>query len=187
MMSHRLFAGAAAAVVLLAGSVLAENNLKSGPQVAETVPGPFYPLNINGPTAGQKACLFCRNGANPVAMVFAREATPDVVSLIKKLDKATAENSDAKMGSFVVFCSDSEGLDKQLKDVVEKEGLKNIVLSVDSPTGPEGYNVAKDSEVTVVLYTNRKVKANYAFKKGEFKEECIKNVLSDVSKIIPQK
>ena len=32
-------------------------DLKSGPQVGENIPGPFHPLNVTGPTAGQKACL----------------------------------------------------------------------------------------------------------------------------------
>jgi hypothetical protein len=43
--------------VLLAGSVLAADDaLKSGPQVGQTIPGPFNPLNVTGPNAGEKAC-----------------------------------------------------------------------------------------------------------------------------------
>ena len=54
--------------------VQAGESLKSGPQVGEVArPKPFLPLNINGPTPNQKECLVCRNGNNPVAMIFARE------------------------------------------------------------------------------------------------------------------
>jgi hypothetical protein len=43
--------------VLLAGSVLAADDaLKSGPQVGQNIPGPFNPLNVTGPSAGEKAC-----------------------------------------------------------------------------------------------------------------------------------
>src|SRR5947209_10168587 len=111
---------AALALAISAGRVLAENPIVSGPQVEKNVPGPFYPLNINGSAAGQKHCLFCENGLNPVAMVFARQVTPEVEALVKSLDKETAKHSDAKMGSFVVFLSDNDSLEKQLKDMVKK-------------------------------------------------------------------
>src|SRR5215831_9932157 len=99
-------------------------------------------------------------------MIFAREVSDPLTSLVKKIDAATAKNSDCRMGSFVVFCSDDEGLEKKLKDLSEKEKLKKIVLAIDNPAGPRGYNVAKDSDVTVVLYTRQNVKVNHAFKKG---------------------
>lgn len=42
-------------VVLLAGAVLA-GELKSGPQVGDSVT-PFHPLNVTGKAAGKKNCL----------------------------------------------------------------------------------------------------------------------------------
>ncbi len=184
-----LVASAALLALVLAGTTPAEDKqpLKSGPQVSEELAGPFHVLNINGPTAGQKQCLYCRNGENPVAMVFAREVTPETTKLIKKLDACTMKNKDAHMGSFVVFCSDADGLEQQLKDMVAKENLKEIVLSIDQPAGPKGYKVAKDADVTVVLYTDKVVKANYAFKKGELKDQDIDAVVKDVARILPAK
>jgi len=164
--------------------VLADDKLVSGPQVDKKVPGPFKPLNVNGADAGEKVCQFCKNGDNPVAMVFAREATPEVTALIKKLEAAVAKNAEAKMGSFVVFCSDAEGLEKQLQGLAKKESLKNVILTIDSPSGPDGYAVAKDADVTVVLYVGRVVKANYAFKKGELKDKNIDAIISDLPKIL---
>ena len=46
------------ALGLVVGVALAADTVKSGPQVGKPVPGPFHPLNINGETAGEKACLF---------------------------------------------------------------------------------------------------------------------------------
>jgi hypothetical protein len=127
------------------------------------------------------------NGGNPVAMIFAREISDNLTSLVKKIDEATAKNSDAHMGSFVVFCNDEEGLDKKLKDLADKEGIKHTVLTIDNPAGPKAYNVAKNADVTVVLYNRRNVKANYAFKKGEMKEGDVEKIVGDVKKIVPDK
>jgi hypothetical protein len=120
-------------------------------------------------------------------MIFAREISDDLTSLVKKIDDATDQHSDCRMGSFVVFCSDEEGLENKLKTLADKKKLKHIVLTIDNPAGPKSYEIAKDADVTVVLYTNQKVKANYAFKKGELKTADIDKIVSDVSKILPEK
>ena len=64
--------------VLCAALVLAATAaepLASGPQAGQKIPGPFKPLHATGPDAGQQVCLVCKNGANPVAMVFARNVS----------------------------------------------------------------------------------------------------------------
>src|SRR5438876_12362925 len=117
-------------------------------------------------------------------MIFAREISGPLTSLVKKIDAATVKNSPASMGSFVVFLSDDESLEKTLKDLAKHEQLKETVLSIDNPSGPRGYNLAKDADVTVVLYTNKNVKANYAFRKGELKEADVNTIVADLSKIL---
>jgi hypothetical protein len=175
------------AALLVVGTVTADNQEKivSGPQIDQKVPGPFHPLNVTGEKAGEKFCLYCVNGENPVAMIFAREPSPALATLIKKIDAATEKNKSQEMGSFVVFLSDKEGLDKDLKSMAHEAGLKKIVLAIDNPAGPEKYKVSKDADVTVVLYNERVVKANYAFKKGQLKEKDIEKIVSAVSKIVP--
>lgn len=173
------------AVVFAATLALAEDakSVKSGPQVGEDLAGPFHPLNLTGSKAGEKACLYCSNGANPVAMVFAREATPELAKLLKKIDGCVEKNADCKMGSFVVFCSDEDGLEAKAKKLAKDNDLKNVVLSIDNPAGPKGYKVNKDADITIVLYKDRNVKANYTFKKGEFKDKDIETILEATSKI----
>ena len=179
--------GMSLAGALLVGAVFAAETVKSGPQLNEDVPGPFHPYNVTGKAAGKKNCLYCQNGANPVAVVFAREVTPEVTKLIKKLDDCTAKNGECKMGSYVVFLSDKEGLDKELKELADKENLKNIVLSIDNPAGSEEYKIGKDADVTVLLYTKHTVKSNHAFKKGELKDGDIEAIVKEVPKILPEK
>jgi hypothetical protein len=172
-------------VLLFAGVTYAEKpSVTSGPQVGEELAGPFHPLNVNGKSAGKKNCLYCENGSNPVAMVFARECSPELTKLIKKLDACCEKHTDAKMGSFVVFCSNAEGLEDKLKGVAKDADLKKVVLSIDNPAGPDKYNVSRDADVTVVLYTNRTVKANFAFKKGELKDKDVDTSLTSVPKIL---
>jgi hypothetical protein len=120
-------------------------------------------------------------------MIFAREISDPLTSLVKKVDETTGKHQAARMGSFVVFCNDAEGLEKRLKVVAEKEALKNIVLAIDNPAGPAEFKVAKQADVTVVLYVELKVVANYAFAKGELKDGDIEKIIADVPKILPKK
>ena len=119
-------------------------------------------------------------------MIFAREVSDPLTSLVKKIDEATAKNSSANMASFVVFLNDDEKLQKQLKELAKTENIKHTTLTVDNPAGPSGYDIAKDADVTVVLYTKKVVKANYAFKKGELKAGDVDKIVADVSKILPE-
>jgi hypothetical protein len=110
-----------------------------------------------------------------------------LTSLVKKIDEATEKNRNARMGSFVVFCSDEEGLKKKLEDLAEKEHIKRTILTIDNPAGPEGYDIAKDADVTVLLYVGQKVKVNHAYKKGELTESEINRILSELPKILEKK
>jgi hypothetical protein len=124
------------------------------------------------------------NGAKPVAVVFARDMSAPVTSLVKKIDAATAKHSKEKMASFAVFLSDEENLEKKLKAFAEKEKVDKCALTIDNPSGPEPYKIAKDADVTVLLYVNKNVKANFAFKKGELNDAAIAKVLKDLPKIL---
>jgi hypothetical protein len=180
-MKKHLIAGLVLA--LCAGTIVAADAVKSGPQNGESVPGPFLPLNINGEKAGEKNCLYCQFGQAPVAMVFAREVTPELKALVKKLDACNEKNKSTSMGTCVIFCSDDKNLEKQLKDVVKETKLKNCVLSIDNPAGPEKYNIAKDADMTILIYKDRKVASNLTYKKGEFKEKDIEKVVTELSSI----
>ena len=112
-------------------------------------------------------------------MIFARDITGPLTSLVKKIDAINAKNTS--IGSFVVFLSDEEKLADNVKDLSKKEGLKKIVLTIDNPAGPQGYHVAKDADVTVVLYDKRNVKSNFAFRKGELNDAAVEKVVSAVT------
>ena len=142
-------------------------------------------LAVGAEEVAQAACCVrsLQNGNNPVAMIFARELTPEVTKLIKRVDECTAKHGDCSMGSFVVFLSDAEGLEAKLKAMANEQGLKKCVLSIDNPAGPKGYNVSEKADITVVLYKERKVEANYSFSKGELKSNDVEKIISEFKKI----
>jgi hypothetical protein len=120
-------------------------------------------------------------------MIFAREISDNLTSLVKKIDAATVSNSKAHMGSFVVFLNDDEGFTKKLTEVAKKEGLKECVLTVDTnKAGPTGYDIAKDADITVVLYNRRTVQSNHSFRRGELNPQAIDRIVADISKILPE-
>ena len=189
MKLFRLAAGIAASVLVASTAFAA--SLVSGPQVDSKVPGAFEPYNVTGEAAGQKNCLVCQNGENPVVMIFARQVTPELTRLLKRVDQVTGKHKDAEMGSFVVFVGGDKGLETQLKDMARDQELKNIVLAIwsdaDQPAGPKKYRVNPDADVTVVLYTDLMVKANHAYDKGELTDKDIDAITGEVAKILPQK
>ena len=186
-MIRKLFASTAVVALVAGFSVAKDAEVTSGPQVGEKLPGPFTPLNINGKSAGEKHCLYCENGDNPVVMIFARNCEcPMTAALIKKVEACCAKNDDCQLGAFVVFCTDDSTAEAKLKAMADKENLKKVVLSTEGAAGPAKYKFAKDADVTVVLYTKREVKANHSFKAGELKDESIEKILADVKKIAPE-
>jgi hypothetical protein len=160
-------------------------DFKSGPQTGEKVPGPFHPLNINGEYAGKKNCLYCLAGDDPTVAIFARSPNDPVLQkLIVAIDEATMKYAKAEMNSFAVFCSTDEKMEAKLKDLAEKTKLKKLVLAIESDTGPEKYNINKDADLTILLYKERVVAANYTFEKGKLSEKDVDAILVGIEKLV---
>lgn len=169
---------------LLSSGLVMAGSVTSGPQVGDKVPGPFKPLNVTGTEAGQAACQYCKNGARPVAVIFAKEMTPALAQLIKKIDTATATNKAAGLGSYVVVCSEAAGVDRQLLAVAQQAAIQNTVLTVYKSGGPEKYHISPEVDVTVLLYNHFTVKANHAFKNAELTEAAVNAVIADLGKML---
>jgi len=105
-----------------------------------------------------------------------------LTSLVKKLD---AEGANG-LKSFVVYLNDDEKMPDQLKEYAAKIGLKNTILAVDNVTGPPGWTIAKDADVTVVLYNKRVVEANHAFADGKLDAKGVAKILADLPKVLPK-
>ena len=107
-----------------------------------------------------------------------------MTGLVKKVDEATRKNRKVEMGSFVIFLDKSDEMEKKVKELGEKQDLKETVLALDNPAGPNGYKIAKEASVTILLYTGRKVKANFAYEKGKLTVAEVEKVLKELPKIL---
>jgi len=126
-----------------------------------------------------------------VVAIFTRELTDDLTSLVKWIDGMVGKNQGEKMAAFVVLLSDDPDADeKRLKALAAKEKIVNTPLTVlEGVAGPPKYKLAKDAEVTVLMWTGKAcdVKVNHAFRKGELKADAIRNVVLDSFEILGKK
>jgi hypothetical protein len=109
-----------------------------------------------------------------------------LTSLVKKIDEATAKNKKKEMGSFVIFLDKSDENEKKVKAFGDKVGVKETVLALDNPAGPKGYNIAKEANVTVLLYVDRKVMANFVFEKGKLTAAEVDKIMKEGPKILEE-
>jgi hypothetical protein len=118
-------------------------------------------------------------GNSPVAAVFAREITPGLTSLVKKLEQAV-EAGSPKTKAFVVLMTDDDKAESKLKDLAKAEKIDKVLLTIDNPAGPKSLKIAKDADVTVVLYTHKTVKKTLTFEKGKLNDKAADEVAAAV-------
>src|SRR5262245_56863757 len=99
-------------------------------------------------------------------MIYAREISDPLTGLVKKMDEAISQYSKQKPGSFVVFCNDDPAFRSKLEELAVREKIRHVPFAIENAEGPACYRISRDAEVTVILYRNKTVKANYAFRKG---------------------
>lgn len=191
-MMKNLYLLGLAAVIACATSLSAEEaakQLKSGPQTGDSI-GAFYVTKLcgaaeDGVDEGKNLCYRCRNGSRPQVIVFTRSADPKVAQLVKKLDKAIAENEDSQLRVFVNFMGeDKEDVIDSAKKFAAKSKAKNVpfVLPNEFENGPDNYGINAKADITVVMASETKVKANYAV--ANAKELNVDAVVANLSKIL---
>ena len=118
--------------------------------------------------------------------VFTRKITDDLTSLVKQIDGVVAKNKEKKMCAFVVLLSDEADADEaKLKELATKHDIKTTPLTVfEGVAGPPNYKIAKDADVTVLMWQRQKVTVNHAFRKDELDKKAIAAVVADTSKIL---
>jgi len=172
----------ALAVGLLSAVALAGDAPKSGLQVGDSAT-PFDVQDVTGPNKGTTLCYRCQYGSSPVVCVFTRSTGEPLAKLVKALDAEVAKNPELR--TFVVaLTDDADATSKTLKAMAAAEKVKSVPLTViEGPAGPPDYKIAKDADVTVMMWENGEVKANHAFAKGQLDAKAIAAVAKDVSKI----
>ena len=90
------------------------------------------------------------------------------------------------MRSFVVLLTDDpDEAEAQLKAFAKKHDIKAMPLTIfDGIAGPQGYNIAKEAEVTVNMWVGKTAKVNHAFAKGKLNKKSIAKIVKDTSEIL---
>ncbi len=154
-------------------------------------PGPYSFLVATGPQRGQQTCYICEQHENnkPAAVVFARNLSDPLAKLLGKLEEAGAVPA-AKDSGYKVWCTqlaEKADLDALAK-WAQKQGLKTVpVGAFEDADGPPSYKLAKDADVTVMLFTKQKVVANFAFRAGELTDKQIDEIVNTVPKLFDKK
>ena len=59
-----------------------------------------------------------------------------------------------------------------------------IVVPVEFTNGPDNFGINEKAEVTVMLYSGIKVKANHAFEAGKLDKKGVAAIVDDVPKLL---
>lgn len=151
-------------VVSLAAVEPCQSGLPAGQR-----PGPYSFVVSTGPQRGQSTCYICDTEDRPAVVIFARELSEPLGKLAGQLDKAVATHKDAELRAWVTFLHDDQPtLDPKVVDWGKKHAVRTLPLGVFEDTqGPPAYKLAKDADVTVLLFVKKKVVSNFAFRAGE--------------------
>jgi len=180
------FSGALAVCLLAVGAAYAADALESGLPVGEEVP-PFNVRDITGPSKGTTLCYRCKFQDKPVVTVFTRELSDSVKDLVKKVDAKVGENKDKEMRAFVVVLTeDPDAVEPKLEKLAKDSKLASTPLTiVEGNVGPPPeYKLAKDAEVTVMMWVDGKVKVNQSFAKGKLDKKAVDNLIVETKKIL---
>lgn len=213
MLTRTLAFLTAVAVSACAGRLApAAEEEKPFPQPGSRVPSSFSPLVINGnwkdsegKPVNRHHSVVCRFGLKPVVLVFARDPKDDAVfDLLKKLEAKIDANQDVFLNGCAIFLShddrrqnpDAEAkdliksandLEKLVEDLQERAkaaGLKRVLVGIDNPKGPKGYDIPKKVDVMVVLYHKFRVVASPTFERGGLDDKAITTILEAVNQMV---
>jgi hypothetical protein len=177
-----------AIVFVFAGQACATDPCRSGLEPGQR-PGPYSFVLATGKERGKSFCYICDTANRPAVIVFARTPNDALGKLAAGLDKVVTDHKAAELRSWVTFLSDES---KDLEDKVVKwgrtHGLRGIDVGIfEDADGPPSYKLARDADVTVILYVKRKVIADFAFRVDELTDERVTEVLKAVPGIIEKK
>jgi hypothetical protein len=149
-------------------------------------PGPYTFHVATGPERGKLTCFICATEDRPAVIVFARSMSDPLAKLVKELDKAVADHKAKELRAWVTFLSDDQtSLDPKLVEWGKKHAVRNVPLGVfEDVGGPPAYKLARDADVTVLLYVKQKVVANFAFRADEWTAAKADEVLKELPKVV---
>jgi hypothetical protein len=176
------------AILLVAVAASAQNPISSGPKIGAR-PGPYTFWISTGASRGQETCFICETADKPAVIVFARSPSDRLGKLAGKLDQAVAQHKAADLRSWITFVGkDHQKVDSQLVEWSKQHGLKSLpVGSFEEADGPPTYRVARDADVTVVLFVKSKVQATFGYRADELTDDAVTRVLDAAARLVEKR
>jgi hypothetical protein len=146
-------------------------------------PGPYTAVIATGPQRGQSYCYVCETADRPAVVVFARRLSDPLARLTGRLDRALGEHSDLR--AWVTFLNDDQpSFDKEVVRWARRHAIQRVPLGVyEDAGGPPTYRVARDADVTVLLFVKRQIAANFAFREGELTDAAVGELMKALPRI----
>jgi hypothetical protein len=115
-----------------------------------------------------------------------------LAGLVKRLDERLQDSAGKRSrapGVFVLYEGNPEILRDELVANAEIYSLVQVSQCIGAP--PEDYEVSKNADITVVIYTlgrrpEQKVTANFALRKGELTSAKIEEIVKAFTDILPK-
>jgi hypothetical protein len=160
----------------------------SGPREGQR-PGPYSSVVCTGDQRGKSHCYICETEDRPAVIVFARTLSDPLAKLVVGLDRALAEYKKNDLRAWVtILHEDQSKIDPDVLKWAKKSSLKRIPIGVfEDIDGPPSYKLAREADVTVLLYVKQKVVVNRAFRAKELTETKIAEILKALPKITGKK
>ena len=165
-----------ALALTLPAAIIAFGGMKSGPQPGQSL-GAFEPTHVTGADAGTETCPVCKYGAIPAVQVWVNsDDMANVGKIGSALEAAIAKHGARSLKAFVVYINptgkSSDAVTASLKSVAKANNLKNVAFTyLPSPKADpvSEYSINTDPSVknTVLVYSNRKVVANFVNLKAD--------------------
>lgn len=146
-------------------------------------PGPYSFLVATGPQRGQQTCYVCETGDNPGCVIFARKASDSLGQLLLKIEPIVSREKSPIKTWLTILGEKTISID-DLGKWSKAHGLKSIPVGIfDDEDGPPSYKISQDAEITVLIFNQKKVVNNFAFRSGELNEKSIKQIVESLSNL----
>jgi hypothetical protein len=165
---------------------LGADPLHSGVPVGKK-PGPYSFLVATGPQRGQPTCYICEQAAKPTAVVFARTLSEPLGKLLAKFEVESAARKESGFKAWMTLLTPTADLEALAK-WSQKNALKNVpVGAFEDPDGPPAYTLAKEADVTVLLFVKQRVVANFALASGDLTDAKIDEITKALAPLFDAK
>ncbi len=184
-----MYRGQTVLLLLVVSSFLwAEDPCVSGVPVGER-PGPYTFIVSTGKERGQLTCYICETADQPAVVIFARSLSNELGELAAALDRAVADPKNTPLRGWITFLYDDHlKIDRQIIEWGKTHAIRTMPLGVfEDSDGPPSYRLAPEADVTVLLFTKKRVVANFAFRAGELTSSRRREVLAALPKILDAK